>query len=230
MDTHHPRSGFTSQTSLSGHDAPATPPYTPAAKHKRRFDRSDSPASSIHPAETSSPARKVLKRTASDSIIVVELPDKDLDELIDAEVISPAELEEFEEVEDLLSDAQYHSDDCESDSGISSQFQKLGCDERQEESEMTKKRKERRLSKRTGSRVFKRLYSQSANSDMEVTDSDAANECDGHTSARRLRRRTHGPSEEPVGLDGVRHSTAADGASKLANDDNNKASSSEPVE
>lgn len=229
METLHPRSGFSSQTSLSGHDAPATPPYTPAAKHKRRFERSDSPASSIHPAETSSPAKKVLKRTQSDSIIVVELPDNDFDQLIDAEVISPAELEE---VEDLLSDTQYDSDDSasDSDSGISSQFQKLGCDDLEEESEMTKKRKERRLSKRTGSRLFKRLYSQSASNDMDITDSDAANEPDGNASARRLRRRTHGPSDEPIGLEDEGRFPAADHTSKPSSDETNNDPPTEEIE
>ncbi|KAM0718097.1 hypothetical protein Q7P37_006429 [Cladosporium fusiforme] len=193
METLHPKAGFASQTSLSGHTAPATPPYTPA-KHKRRFERSDSPASSINPTETSSPAKKVLKRTESDTILVIELPDGDLDDLdsldgAEVEVVSPAELEE---VEDYPSESQDDTDDSDdSDSGISSRFEKLNCSDREEESEMTKKRRERRLSKRTGSRVFKRPHSQSANSDTEVTDTDAADSRSRNGSVKRLRRRVH---------------------------------------
>lgn len=199
METLHPKSGFASQPSLSGHETPATPPYTPAKHHKRRFERSDSPASSIHPAETSSPAKKILKRTASDGIVVIELPDSDLGLFEDAETVSPAELEE---VEDYLSVGQDDSEDSDSDSGISSRFERLDCNEREEEIEMTKKRKDRRLSKRTGSRLFKRAHSQTAVSDTEVTDPDGSNDRSGDTNFRRLRRRVEGPVEGSVGSEG----------------------------
>lgn len=192
MATLHPNAGFASQTSLSGHTAPATPPYTPA-KHKRRFERSDSPASSIYPAETSSPAKKVLKRTNSDTLLVIELADGDVDDLesltgAEIEVVSPAELEE---VEELPYESQDNTDDPDSDSGISSRFEQLNCSDREEESEMTKKRRARRLSKRTSSRVFKRLHSQTANSDTELTDPDGLNDRSRNGSVKRPRRRPH---------------------------------------
>lgn len=213
METLHPKAGFGSQTNLSGHTAPATPPYTPA-KHKRRFERSDSPASSIHPTETSSPAKKVLKRTGSDSILVVELPEGDLDELEsllgpEVEVVSPAELEE---AEDYLTESQDDdTDDSDSDSGISSRFEKLSCGDREEESEMTKKRRERRLSKRTSSRVFKRPHSQSANSDTEVTDTDAVDDRSRTGSVKRLRRRVHDALVGTVDLEEWRSSPEPSG-------------------
>lgn len=203
METLHPTAGFASQTSLSGHAAPATPPYTPA-KPKRRFERSDSPASSIYPAETSSPAKKVLKRTESDSILVIELPDDDFDDLDslpgveEAEVVSPAELEE---VEDYPSESQDDTDDSDSDSGISSRFEKLNCSDREEELEMTKRRRERRLSKRTSSRVFKRPHSQSANSDTDAVDTDAAIDRSRNGSVKRLRRRVHDAVAGSVNLE-----------------------------
>lgn len=202
MATLHAKSSFTftSQTSLSAHNSPATPPYTPA-KYKRPFDTSNSPASSIHPTETSSPANKVLKRTASDGILVVELPDNDLSSLVDAGAISPAELEE---AEDYLSESQSevddseHDSDPESDSGISDRFSKLNCDEQEEELEMTQKRLQRRLSKRTSLRVFKRLHSQTTNSDNEGTDIDDREDRSGDASARRLRRRMLSPVGGPI--------------------------------
>lgn len=191
MDTSHPRSGFASEASLSSHHGPATPPYTPA-KNKRRLERSDSPASSIHPAETSSPAKKLLKRANGDTIRVEELNDSDVGYLTDVELIYPEELEEL----DADSDYEHHEADAEdSDSGISGKFSKLHCDERKEEAEMTKKRRERRLSRRTGSRIFKRSHSQSVKSESEVTDTDALDDQDVEASARRLRRKVRGPVE-----------------------------------
>ena len=189
METLHPISGFASEASLSSRNGPATPPYTPA-KNKRRLERSDSPASSIHPAETSSPAKKLLKRANVDTVKVEELTESDLGYLTDIEVVWPEELEEVE-LDD--GDDEHHEADAEdSDSGISGKFSKLHCDERNEQAELTKKRRERRLSKRTGSRVFKRSHSQSVKSESEVTDTDAMDDHDVEASARRLRRKVRG--------------------------------------
>lgn len=191
METLHPRSGFASEASLSSRNGPATPPYTPA-KNKRRLERSDSPASSIHPAETSSPAKKLLKRANGDTIRVEELNDSDLGYLTEVDLVYPEELEECE----ADSDYEHHEADAEdSDSGISGRFSKLHCDERKEEAEMTKKRKERRLSRQTGSRVFKRSHSQSVKSESDVTDTDALDDQDVEASARRLRRKVGAPAE-----------------------------------
>jgi hypothetical protein len=186
---------FTSQRNLSAQNSPATPPYTPA-KYKRPFDTSNSPASSIHPTETSSPAKKVLKRTASDGVLVVELADNDLGSPVGVSAISPAELEE---AEDYLSESQSEVDESEddsepeSDSGISDRFSKLNCNEQEEELEMTQKRLQRRLSKRTSMRMFKRLHSQTTNSDNEDADTDERNDRSGGASIRSVRRRMLSP-------------------------------------
>jgi hypothetical protein len=205
MATLHAKSSFTftSPMSLSAHNSPATPPYTPA-KYKRSIDISNSPASSIQPTETSSPAKKVLKRTASDGLLVVELADNDLGSLVSAGAISPAELEE---AEDYLSESQSEIDDSEhdsepeSDSGISDRFSKLKCDEQEEELEMTQRRLQRRLSKRTSLRIFKRLHSQTTNSDNEEAEPDDRNDRNGDASARRLRRRMLSPVGGPIDWD-----------------------------
>jgi hypothetical protein len=217
MATLHAKSSFTftSQMSLSAHNSPATPPYTPA-KYKRPFDTSNSSASSIHPTETSSPAKKVLKRTASDGILVVELPDNHLGSLVSAGAISPAELEEAEE---YLSESQSEIDDSEhdsepeSDSGISDRFSKLNCDEQEEEFEMTQKRRQRRLSKRT-SLYMKRLHSQTTNSDNEEADTDDRNDRNGDASARRLRRRMLSPVGGPIDWEDAMSSPEPSSASR----------------
>lgn len=209
METPLPKMGFASQTSLhAAHYPPATPPYTPA-KHKRRLERSDSPASLIHPTETSSPAKKVLKRTPSDNVLVVELPDGEIVSLADTDVVPPSELEEADDYlselpsDDHADEPTYESDsdvesDSDSDSGISSRFARLDCEDQEEESEMTQKRLERRLSKRVSIRVFKRPHSQSANGDAGATDTDDANERSGDASIRRLRRRMLSPVGGPI--------------------------------
>lgn len=209
METLLPKLGFASQTSLhAAHKPPATPPYTPA-KHKRRLERSDSPASSIHPTETSSPAKKVLKRTPSDNVLVVELPDGELVSLPETDIVSPSELEEAEDYlseihsDDHAVEPSYESDrdadyDYDSDSGISSRFARLDCEDQEEESEMAQKRLERRLSKRVSIRVFKRPHSQSADGDTVATDTDDADERNGDASIRRLRRRVLSPVGGPI--------------------------------
>jgi len=218
MATLHAKSSFTftSHTSLSAHNSPATPPYTPA-KYKRPLDPSNSPASSIHPTETSSPAKKVLKRTASDGVLVVELPDNDLGSLGGVSAISPAELEE---AEDHLSESQSEVDDSghdsqpESDSGISDRFSKLNCDEQEEELEMIQKRLQRRLSKRTSLRMFKRLHSQTTNSDNEDTDTDERNDRSGAASARSVRRRMLSPVGGPIDWEDAMSSPESNTASR----------------
>ena len=204
MDTLLPKLAFASQPNFhAGHKPPATPPQTPA-KFKRPFERSDSPASSIHPTETSSPAKKVLKRTTSDNVLVVELPDVEIGSIPDTEIVSPSELEE---VEDDQSDTHFDGDEdveptyeleSDSDSGISDRFAKLGCGDQDEEFEMTQNRLSRRLSKRSSIRVFKRPHSQSADGDTAATDTEDADGRNGDASIRRLRRRVLSPMGEPI--------------------------------
>lgn len=122
-----------------------------------------------------------------------------------------------------MSEIHFETDDFESDpesdSGISSQFAKLDFSDRDEESEMTKKRRERRLSKRTGSRVFKRPHSESANSDTEATDDDTANDRSGDTSVRRLRRRVQGPAGGKIDVSDRTGSPELDGKTRKAEQD-----------
>ena len=190
METLHSMSGFTSEASLSG-NIPHTPPYTPH-RTKRRLERSNSPASikSIHPTETSSPAKKAAKRSTPDTVKVEELTESDLGYITDVDVVYPEELEEIGSDSD--EDASI-SDSNESDDSIERHFSRLGCDE-SEEAEFERKRREKHLKKRTGSRVFKRSHSQSVKGDTEVTDSDAMGDQDHDGTARRLRRRVRGPS------------------------------------
>lgn len=227
METMHPISGFTSETSLSGHNGPATPPYTPA-RHKRRLERSDSPASSIHPAETSSPAKKVIKRTVPDTITVSELTESDLGYLTDLDVVYPDELEELSSLSDVdhynVSTDEVDSD-VDSDIGLTSRLSRLDCSddhETKDEVEMEKARRERRLSRRHGSRVFKRSHSQSLKSGTAVpeafsdVDLDAIDDQDFAGGVRRLRRRTKGPGGvkevfEDVGSSAEQESLAESG-------------------
>jgi hypothetical protein len=86
----------------------------------------------------------------------------------------------------------------DSDSGTSSRYAKLDCEEQEEESEMAQKHLERRVNKRVGIRVFKRSHSQSADGESGANDTDTDNERYGDTvdaSVRRLRRRILIPAD-----------------------------------
>ncbi len=77
METLTSSSGFTTESSVLG-NAPHTPPYTPHHP-KRPLERNESPASarSIHPAETSSPAKQAAKEQSEDGVRVEELTEGD---------------------------------------------------------------------------------------------------------------------------------------------------------
>jgi hypothetical protein len=95
----------------------------------------------------------------------------------------------------------YESDpdsDSDPDSGISSRFTRLDCEDQEEESEMTQKRLERRLSKRVDTGIFKRTHSQRADGDTAATDIDDTDERSGDASIRRLRRRVLSPVGGPI--------------------------------
>ncbi|KAK0314348.1 hypothetical protein LTR82_013065 [Friedmanniomyces endolithicus] len=215
--------GFTSETSLSG-TRPHTPPYTPyrnKGKRTRLTPRSDSPASSIHPTETVSPPKKhPAKRQATegDSVRVEELAESDPAYLSDVSIVYPASLEEAsglstansEYGDDELSSSA--SDDMEArdmapDAGgaeITHRMSRLRC---ADEADFEAGRMQRRLSKRMGSRMFKRSHSQSVKAPAEgmveeVMDVDGMGDQDLEASARRLRRRVRGP-EEAVGFEDV---------------------------
>lgn len=193
-------SGFSSEASLSGR--PHTPPYTPHRnKGKRRLERSDSPASSIHPAETTSPAKKAAKRAALDNVRVEELADGDVGFLTDMDVVYP---EELEEVPTSDGDDELSSSDGEhSDSGIARRLSRLRCGDENAEAVFEKGRRLRRMSKRMGSRIFKRSHSQSVKSDTDITDADAMDDQDVAASQRRLRRRVRGPREAALVFDDI---------------------------
>lgn len=118
-------------------------------------------------------------------------------------IVFPSEIEEAEEYlsevhcDDHAVEPTYESDS-DSDSGLSSRFARLNCEDQEEESEMTQKRLERRLSKRVDIGVFKRPHSQSGNGDTTASDTDDADERSGDASIRRLRRRVLDPVGGPI--------------------------------
>ena len=193
METLSATSGLGTEARVAG-NAPHTPPYTPY-RNKRSVDLNDSPASakSIQPIETESPATKAAREQV------------DAGYMTDVELVYPHELEEVE------SDSENDSDsdgDSESGDGISSRLSRLGCDD-SPEAEFEKKRRAEHLRKRRDSRIFKRSHSQSVKSDdTDVTDPDAMADHDVLASARRLRRRVHGPTEANAGMDGVVRSSS----------------------
>ena len=189
METLNSTSGFTSEASLSG-NVPHTPPYTPH-RTKRPLERNDSPASarSIHPAETSSPAKRAPKRCIKDDVTVEELTEGDAGYITDIDVVYPHELEE---VESDSGDDSDGSDGDESDNGITGRLSRLDCED-SPEGQFEKKRREKHLRKRKDSRLFKRSHSQTVKSDTEAVDPYAMADHDLYGSARRLRRRVRGP-------------------------------------
>lgn len=199
LGTMHPSSGFSSDSSLPRHHSPATPPYTPA-KPSHRLERADSPASSIHPAETVSPPKKLSKSTASDNLTVEELRDGDPGFLSDTSIVYPQGLEEVHSRSDddrstspLDSDSDIERDE----SGIVEPFEKLSCNgKEQEEARMENERRARRRIRRTGSRPFKRSHSKTVKGVVGVSDpSEALDDQDTAAGVRRLRRRTKGPDD-----------------------------------
>lgn len=173
-------------------NAPHTPPYTPHST-KHRFERADSPASSlsIQPTETSSPAKKTEKASTKDDLRVTELVEGDAGYITDIDVVYPEELEEAESETD---DEQSNSAHNEPEEEIADRLLRLACDD-DEEAVFERKRKEKRLRKRRESRIYKRSHSQSVKSDSEAVDKDAMADHDFNSSARRLRRRVNGPTE-----------------------------------
>ena len=205
-------SGFNSDASL-----PRTPPYTPH-RTKRPFERSDSPASvrSLHPAETSSPAKKVVKRAVEDDVEVEELTEGDAGYTTDMEVIYPDELEEVDsDSEEEPSDSDVEAD--ESDDVMTDKFSRLGCDDNGEVI-FEKSRREKHARKRKGSRVYKRSHSQTVVSGAEPIDTDAMGDQDLSASARRLRRRVRGPDEMQGTLSDREQESLDHGAQVAANE------------
>ncbi|EMC95557.1 hypothetical protein BAUCODRAFT_493774 [Baudoinia panamericana UAMH 10762] len=197
-----------------------TPPYTPhRGKGKRtRVERSDSPASSIHPAETESPAKKAAKRApfvlaeGADEIKVEELVEGDVGYMTDIDVVYPEELEEAGSSSDehgaddeLSAGDDDLRDDELPEAGLTRRLSKLHCNDAEGEARFEVGRRQRRMSKRLASRnVFKRTHIQSATkSETEEggTEADVIDDHDLPASRRRLRRRVEGPreTEGPVG-------------------------------
>jgi len=140
-----------------------------------------------------SPATKAARRAATDHVKVEELVEGDVGYQTDADVVYPEELEEAgtSDGDDELSDTE--SDQSEVGPGsISRQLSRMRCGDENAEAKFEQGRRQRRLSRRMGSRLFKRSHSQSVKSDTEV-DADAMDDQDVAASQRRLRRRTRGP-------------------------------------
>lgn len=170
---------------------PHTPPYTPS-RTKIGFQRTESPAPSIHPTETVSPSKPVgVPSEVPSTVIVQELVEGHPDYLADIELVYPDELEEYDNASGLMSDISDSEED--SDYVMSNRMSQLQCEDKAGEAKMQRIRKERRLSKRLARRPFKRRHSQSGKSESEATDVDAMDDQDLASSARRLRRRTKGP-------------------------------------
>ena len=204
MESRTSTSGFTSETSISG-NLPHTPPYTPHPI-KRRFARSESPASvkstSIKPTETESPAKKERRITVDDTFEIEELEEGDAGYAADVDVVYPDELEEADS-DSEGKDGNSESD--ESDTEITQNFSRLGCQDG-DEARFERIRREKAARKRTRSHTFKRSHSQSVKGDVEVMDSDAMGDHDLRAGARRLRRRVRGPLELRVVPDASRAS------------------------
>jgi hypothetical protein len=207
METLRPFPGFASDATRPSYSDRTTPPYT-SVRQKRRLERSDSPASSIHPVETSSPAKKLVKRATTDTVIVSELTEADPGYHTDLDVVYPQELEELSS----FSDEDEHNistDDWDSDAeqqiALTTRLGRLDCTddyEGKDEAEMEQRRQEARLHRRHASRAFKRSHSQSVKSESAGTatlpnltdvDVDAMDDQDFSGRVRRLRRRTKGP-------------------------------------
>lgn len=175
---------------------PHTPPYTPH-RHKIDLERRPSPAPSIHPTETCSPAKLQQQQgstQAQDTVIVQELDDLEIAHLREVEIIYPSELEEHSEegVAYNQADAGHASDSdvVESEAGIARKLARMHCDDNNaDEAEMRRVRQMRRAAKRLSQRIYKRSHSTSMKSDSEVTDMDALDDHDLSRSARRLRRK-----------------------------------------
>ncbi|OQO11358.1 hypothetical protein B0A48_05614 [Cryoendolithus antarcticus] len=200
LGTMHPVSGSRSESSLSSKHGPVTPPYTPA-KPKRRLDRSDSPALSVHPTETVSPPKKQNKPSTPDEVTVMEINEGETDYDTDASVVYPQELEEVVSRNDANQDSSHsdHDSDVEHDTtGIAAPFADLSCENsKQEINDMEQVRQAKRRSKRADSRVFKRPHSQTIKSIVPGV-SDPMEAMDDHDTVagiRRLRRRTKEPEE-----------------------------------
>ena len=163
------------------------------------------------------------------TVRVEELAESDMGYLSDVSVIYPASLEEAEsrssashsdddDGDDELSSSPSSSDedgaadgDTRSDpAGLARRLSRLRC---KDEAEFEARHRQRRLSKRMGSRVFKRSHSQSAkagdavkggeSAEGEEVDADGRDDQDVEGSRRRLRRRVRGPDGGEVVFEDV---------------------------
>lgn len=177
---------------LSTQTRPQTPPYTPH-RSKIQVERTSSPAPSVHPAETSSPAKLQQhdNTPVQDNVFVQELNEVEIALLRHVEYVYPAELEERSDEgrydEDAEDGADSSSDVNGSDTGISRKLARMHCND--PEAEMQRLRQERRSSKRMSLRTYKRSHSTSIKSDLETIDNEALPDHDLSRSARRLRRK-----------------------------------------
>lgn len=196
---------FLPDSRLQSRSRPQTPPYTPArGKLSLGSSRAASPASSIHPTETTSPPKKLASKLKTDDVLdtvrVEELTETEIAFMGQTELILPSGFEEYEDIEreDIEHSDGSESDAAGSDAAMAHKLSQLYCEDASGEAEMRRARRQRRLSKRAGYRIFKRSHSQSVKSDSEVTDTDARDDHDLSSKARRLRRRVNGPNQTIV--------------------------------
>jgi len=219
---------------------PHTPPRTPRKAMNPSLSRAHSPpsrASSVHPFETTSPVRKVIKVLVEDDIEVIELPNDETSNTIsDAELVYPESSEEpsseteddendeddeDDDDDDDQSDADDEDDDDEDeddDDDVSSQCSDSSTSEialelsglrcsDKQELRFHETRQQRHREKRRDSRVYKRSHSISAKSESGNVDPDAMDDHDCPVAQRRLRRRTRGPGDFEFDLERLQANT-----------------------
>jgi len=148
---------------------------------------------SLHPTETVSPAKGATTSVAQDSVKIEELYEGDPGYVTEPDVTYPEALEEYES--GLSHDAASSDDNgSASDDIFTSNFSRLGCDDRVRAA-FEKKQRQMSARKRADSRVFKRSHSTSFESDSEHSDPDAMADQSRTSSARRLRRRMRDSGE-----------------------------------
>lgn len=127
---------------------------------------------------------------------VIQGGDLEVEEVEEDDMIyySDSEVKRPDQFEDARSDKATESK-VEDDTGIVHKFKRLQCDEPSDpEEEEEQLRRYRMKKKRWSAGHYKRSHSQSVGSDSDIEDPDAMDAHDVGATARRMRRRTRGPS------------------------------------
>jgi hypothetical protein len=121
-----------------------------------------------------------------------EIDDSDPSYDSDTEVVRPDQCEDAKSEKEL-------GEHLEAETGIVSDFSKLKC-EGESNDEDEQRRSYRKKKKRWSAGIFKRSHSQSVGSDTDDEDREALDAHDLGSSARRMRRRVRGPSDNRSSL------------------------------